>query len=422
MNTFLFVLRTYPEIDHITPMIWKCLEKGDRAIAVFLEPYDYTRDYRIRFLTGYPRFQVLRLAGTWSRIRRVRHASMLFWNHYTLRSLFRRYRFAACFIGWGPGASPSGGKVSLVKQIRTKFLSPLRERLISAAIDSSIPVFCLPHGVHTNLNLGASLKEGDRLPYGNENCFSAFVVSTEIYRQHLYRHGDIDPELVQNWGSLRFCPQWIDILKEICPEASVPPKEDGQVRLIFFVPKWRNRVDKEQTTALIKSIAERRDVQLILKTHPRKGEAELEEALLRELLEHSNVYLAGDAHSPALIRDSDIVVDIGSSIAIDAVVRGKHLIYPEYLLENRLAFDEWGGCLICHNQSDVHGYLDRIVQGAQPQLPETEIEPLLRQVVYGGGDPFDVPEYYYARVKEYLPGTSPYRPTQVAHLSSGRAT
>lgn len=436
MRNFLFLLHSYPDIDHIAPMIWKCLEKGDRIIVVFECPYAYKDDYRIQFLMRYPGFEILHLWGVESNSRWIRGISRIIWNYYTARALLRRYQISACFFEWGEGVIPKRKshlltelrriirenkikrltgvnkglfQASPIKVVKAIFLRSLRIRLIMLARDLSIPMFALPHGVNPKLNIDyhpilieQMNQSNGRLPFEDRNCFTAWVVPAEFHRRLLIDHGGVDPKIAQTWGSLRFCPQWLDILKNICPEASLPSKKDGQVRLVFFLPKWANRVDKEETVNLLKNLAKRGDIQLVLKTHPRKGTADLEDEYLNELLMHSNVSSAGNAHSLALIMDSDVIIDVGSGIVADALLQRKHLIYPAYLHKNKLIFDEYGGCMIARSSSDVHQFLDRIGRGQQRYVVETEIQSVIRELVYGGKDPFDVPEYYYTQVQSYL--------------------
>src|SRR2546421_46619 len=101
MKNFLFLLRTDPDIDHIAPLIWKCLEQGERTYVTFVEGFPYANDYRIQFLMKYPNFKVLSLAGVMARSRFVHFASRLLWNYYSIRSLLRRYEISACFFEWG---------------------------------------------------------------------------------------------------------------------------------------------------------------------------------------------------------------------------------------------------------------------------------------------------------------------------------
>ena len=49
-SSALVFLKTFNDFDHISPIIWKVLEKGDKAIIIFLEDYEYKKDYRISYL------------------------------------------------------------------------------------------------------------------------------------------------------------------------------------------------------------------------------------------------------------------------------------------------------------------------------------------------------------------------------------
>jgi len=46
----LFILRTFNDIDHITPVIWKFVIKNEHPIILFHSSYNYKNDYRIQFL------------------------------------------------------------------------------------------------------------------------------------------------------------------------------------------------------------------------------------------------------------------------------------------------------------------------------------------------------------------------------------
>src|SRR5207249_2594939 len=117
-NHFLFVVRSYPDIDHMAPMIWTCLEEGDRTAIVFEYPYDYKRDYRIAFLLKYPRFRVVSHFGNTSSFRIVRGLSRILWNARTLQSFLIRNQISACFFEWGDGVAPSEGGVGFFSQLR----------------------------------------------------------------------------------------------------------------------------------------------------------------------------------------------------------------------------------------------------------------------------------------------------------------
>ena len=409
-------------------MIWKCLEKGDRAFAVFAEPYPYLGDYRVQFLLQYPQFKVIKLAGLNSSRSSVRVLGRIIWNSSTLRFLLRRYKIAACFMEWGPGIpSPNGnnglfheiralsqsrdsvGRGRALRQLLDRVFEPVRIALISASHRLALPVWALPHGINTKLRVdhnpkirAAMSQNGGKLLREDRNCFTVWVFSTEFERQLAIEHTGMRPSVAQTWGSLRFCPEWMQIVEKICPKDTSRSRDKGQIRLIFFLPKWHNFVDKQETLHLLRTLSERDEIQLILKPHPRKGTSELEEDVLKKLLLKPNVSLNVESHSPGLIRDADVVIDIGSGMSIETILRRTHLIYPAYLHQNRLIFDDFAGCLIAHSLEEVQDFLDKIIHGRQPPPAEDEVRPLINQLLYGGRKAFNVPEYYYSKVQHYL--------------------
>ena len=54
----LFHLNTYNDVDHITPIIWRFLERGDLVTTIFLSNFDYDNDYRIQFLSRFENFSI----------------------------------------------------------------------------------------------------------------------------------------------------------------------------------------------------------------------------------------------------------------------------------------------------------------------------------------------------------------------------
>jgi hypothetical protein len=211
----------------------------------------------------------------------------------------------------------------------------------------------------------------------------------------------MDPEVSQAWGSLRFCPEWSAVMDRICPKALLPARASGQSRVLFFLPKWHNRVNKAETLDLIASLSQRKDIQLLLKAHPRSGEADMDKAFWEQVKTRQSVVLLGNTPSRALVQDADIVIDVGSSIAIEAVLESKPLIYPKYLHENRLIFDEFGCCLPAGSKEDVSRLIDQIRSGADSS-PRDARSVLLCHAVYCGREPFDVPAYYYAEILRHL--------------------
>ncbi len=277
-----------------------------------------------------------------------------------------------------------------------------------AARACDVPVFALPHGLNTKLNIDTNPyvsrileQNGGELPFEDRNEFTVYVFNTEYHRESYIRHARLNPQKCAAWGSLRFCPEWMGIVQTICPKASFPDKKHGQIRLLFFLPKWHNRVNKAATTSLLDSLSRRTELQLLLKTHPRKGDAEVDRGM-DQVLSRENVHVLGNASSPALIEGADVVIDIGSSIAIEAILRRRPVIYPYYLHENRLIFDEYGGCLAAASEPEVHKRIDCVLEKGQALVSDEDSATVAKYTVYAGREPYDVAEYYYEQVERQL--------------------
>src|SRR5437867_11735642 len=130
---------------------------------------------------------------------------------------------------------------------------------------------------------------GGELPFQDRNEFTVYVFNTEYHRQSYIRHARLDPNKCATWGSIRFCPQWREIVGEICPRASFPEKQNEQRRLLFFLPKWHNRLNKSLTVGLIESLSKRKELQILLKTHPRRGEVEADNEKFQRVIYSENV-------------------------------------------------------------------------------------------------------------------------------------
>jgi hypothetical protein len=420
VSAFLFLLRAYPDVDHLVPLAWKVLDQGGRALAVFERPFPARQDYRLRFLARYPGFELLELSGIASPDYLRMMAGRLRWRGRRLRRLLETRQVGTVIVDWGGGTKDWSGLGERLPRLRDRhawrralqhpfvrfrlvadyIVPPFRAALISAARALGLPVFCLPHGVQVRITPKAPPRGRLEDPpfEDGRRTFTACVFPSEHERQLQLRRIALDPALSHAWGSMRFSPEWAKILRDICPPAGLPPCREGQIRVVFILPQWIRRVDEEETLALLRSLAARLDVQLILRGHARPGRGDLPGAPAEELLARSNVVLT-EAHAPALIGAADAVIVVNSSVSLEALLQGKPLIYPAYLHENRLVFDELGGCLRAAGPADVHRFLDAIAAGAPPAVDPAEVARVLRTVVYAGREPFDVLAHYYAEIR-----------------------
>ena len=429
MSRFLFLLRASPDVDHLAPLAWKVLEQGEHAVVLFERPYPVWEDYRLRFLATFPGFRVLTAPGIASRHYPTVLAARLRWRGQRLRRLLETSQIKAVIMDWGHGATPWSrlmeplprpwdscfwrrtlrAPMARLRVLGDHLVPPFRAALIAAAHEAGLPVFCLPHGVQLRTNPKSAPRgrgpRGD--PYDDgRRTFTACVFPSDLERQHQIDRFGLDPARAHVWGSLRFTPEWSRILRDICPPAQLPPCRAGQVRVVFFLPKWIRQVDAGGTLALLRALAVRPDVQVVVRGHARPGRADLPMTAPGELHQWPGVVLSHD-DAPALIRAADVVIVVNSSIALEALLHGKPLIYAACLHGHRLVFDELGGCLRARTAAEVHGFLDAIAAGHLATPDPLEVAGVLRTVVYGGREPFDVLTHYHTEIRRRMsPSTS----------------
>jgi hypothetical protein len=403
--TYLFVFRAAPDVDHFTPLIWKLLEQGEQVDAVVTPGFDPDGDHRVDLLRGYPRFRLHRIGYLGSTVPGA------------LR-LLRRRRARLLAVEWGPGLrdgfdnlrSPRGlatllGSVARsFQRARSDPRAQVRMSHMVAARVLGIPTVCLPHGLSVKLDPpteeAVRLVADGALDWRDRNRFAAYVVNTEHHRRIHLDHARGNPEVMQTWGSLRWDPGWFERNRKLVPPYAWPG-EPGKVKVVFMVPKWRNRVDPDATVDLFKRIHALDSVSLAVMGHPRPGEGAADPLRSAEGVDWGRIHDVTKVNSVALIAASDVVVDVGSSIGIEVVMQGKVLLNPEFIHDVRTLFDTVdGAAVVASSPDEAIAYLEGHARGERHVAGQAARAELLRHAVYGGREePYDVLELYAERVR-----------------------
>jgi hypothetical protein len=407
----LIVFRTYPDIDHIAPLAWKLLEEGEEVHAVVAPGYDPSRDHRIAVLRRYPRFHLHQIgSGPLGRLRNT--------LPYALFDLLRR-RARVLGVEWGYGLdagydrllSPAGvlavarslGR-SLVRgprldphQTRTNYV--VAARLLGRAS------FCLPHGLNIKLDAAttddarAKLANGG-FDYSDRNRFTRYVMNTEHHRRFQLEHAKGDPAVIETWGALRWSPAWFELNRRAAPEYAWPRDAD-RLKVVFMLPKWRNRVHVEAVIELVRRLQDLDFVSLAIKGHARAEFGSADPLHGDPEIDWDRILDVSKVDSVSLIAAADAVLDVGSSIGLEVVLQGKLLVNPVYIHELRTLFDAIpDSCVVAHGVDEVERALRAAAAGDAPRPTREALDELLRRAVYGGRDPYDVPQLYYDRITE----------------------
>lgn len=405
--SYLFLFRAYPDIDHLGPLVWKLLEDGEEVHGVVSPGYDPEGDHHLRFLCGYERFHLHEARGLFR--------STLPWAV----ALLARHRVRLVAVEWGDGPpaprplSPTGLRPLLRRlvgsvlkayrrdpgEVRTNFVVAawlLRRRLVS-----------LPHGLSIKTeNLIVFGRQAERferegrIDWADRNRFDAYVLNTEHHRRWHLDHAGGDPDVMEAWGSLRWAPEWFELNRRIAPPFAWPDAGD-RLKVVFMVPKWRNRASPEAARELVRRMQELDFVSLAVKGHPRKTAGSADPLYDDPEIDWSRIYDVADVDSVPLIGAADVVIDVGSSIGIEAVMQGKVLVNPSHLHEIRTLFDSIeGSCVRADSAAEVVDYLRAHAAGDRHEVPGEAYAELLRRAVYADRDePFDVLDLYASRVR-----------------------
>ena len=146
------------------------------------------------------------------------------------------------------------------------------------------------------------------------------------------------------------------------------------------------------TIDLIKEIARMDNVLLAIKGHTR-GDV-VSASNYTYLAKLKNVDPDVKAPSSSLIAWSDLVINFGSSIGLEAIASKIHVINPSFLHKNKTVFDQSGAVYDALSIFEVIKLIDRVRSGdlAPPKLNATNA--LLRTEVFADQENYDPITYY----------------------------
>ena len=351
----LFLLRSYNDIDHIVPIIWKCRQCKVDCYYLLVES-DHSRDYRIGFIrkSGAIRIhsKVMNYYHSYARhfliSDNVKNIVDRLAGYMIGRPLLRKNKIEVVVTEWS-GRSGRG---------KAKYI-------LRPAFQLGLQVYSVPHGynIYTNLDVSRTITNyrqrlGKWPDFSSRNAFTRYVVQHQSTKTFCESYG-IQATKLAVLGSTRFCREWIDINEQI----SRPRLEDrlgvNLFKVVFFLPQWDYNVDRAECYRLIVQIGNIPEIFMRLKGSTRKIENPYD-AEERHLIENKNIVFSNEETSTALIRWSDVVVNFASSIGLEAVMQNKVILNPTYLHSNSTIFDDSNVAINCDNPDLVQEYILRI--------------------------------------------------------------
>jgi hypothetical protein len=410
--TYLFCVRHFNDVDHITPIVWK-MKQGNYPVAVYcINPrYDIENDYRLKFLKElgvavepiYNAFDqkinglryAMRSLFLWFYAKGKKSSSdhpkkFLYLSRFNQlvaqiigRVLFELTRITFYRKSWAH---------YLLKESKAQLLCfdhilPSRyvvNVLLKAAKELSIPTFALPHGVYLYTNRSYKIGASASQRFYKFNRFDYVIVQNHLRKDVLVQSG-IAREKIVVLGSARFCGEWIAQNRKILPRRIESNGRDQErLKVVFMPSKPRCRIDVERMHTTIELLASMREIEAVVKPHTRIG---------REANLFGNMQLPNVSHvlTSELCEWADVVLIIGSSVITEALMQGKPVLYLKYLHANTMLFEDCGACWTILNEAELKQALQSLGKKSM-EVPygDENVTRFLAEVVYGGRDKRDV--------------------------------
>lgn len=377
----LFFLRHYNDIDHITPVIHKWIERGHTCDVVLMGDRHFRDDFRVVYLATLDGVRVARVDEILSRAQFLRmHLQKLLLDRNLRRSPLsliprmlirvfnteRRAKFwrqAAQLILERSFASAESGVVAF-DWISSNSIFPIEfvQMVVATAKEMGLKAVSLPHGDSPHANFLVRVEELKLEPHSKfaaASMFDRIVVPNELCAVRFRPF--TDDAAVAVLGSPRYCDEWLGQLKTLLPDSPLESDPD-KLKIVLFLRKRDFSIFWEEVDRVVHLLAAFPKVQLIVKAHTRGGWKQplSRNRALRRLLNVS--FVAAEVHSAHLLSWADVVIDIATSVAFEAVKLNKPVLAADYLHAGISTVGAHIPECVLHCRDDVYSKIDNFLQ------------------------------------------------------------
>ncbi len=207
--------------------------------------------------------------------------------------------------------------------------------------------------------------------------YDKVAVSNMLEKKKFNEAGFSDRDL---WcvGATRYASSWLEYLEKIVPAVSYADKigKDRYI-IVFFATKMVYEYDFERLLTWLKVLSEIENVFVIVQPHPRGQKRKAFKAL--ESCE--NVFIDTVTPAASLIRFSDAVSTLVSSVVVEAICLEKPLFYPKFLHKKQTAFEKEGACITIDDLQKTEEIVLGVKNGKSP-LPTEKYKNFLKRYLY----------------------------------------
>jgi len=411
---YLFLVRHFNDIDHITPIAWKMKSDGYPVAVYCMNPrYDIAKDYRLEFMKS--------------------KGAVVDYLHTVYRQGGSLYRFLQHLMNKGYCGKPSVWAIWAPNHKRADILSKLSEHLgwiagklayklmrkvyyhtgwarsileqttakvvcfdyvmprlyvvdafLKAAKEMSVPTLSLPHGIQLYTNEVTKPKSTNARRFTKFNRFDFIVAPNQLRKEILIQSG-VAGEKITVLGSARYCSEWLKQNKIIVPKAMENNgSRSGKLKVVLMSSKPQCRMDVVKMINTFGILADLEEIEACVKPHTRTGGN-------KDIFDDIQLPNVSHVLTAELCEWADVMLVVGSSVITEALMRGKPALYLKYLHNNTTLPEEMGACWTIHNEIELkNALLSLHADKTHVPYEEKNIVKFISEIVHGGAASRDV--------------------------------
>jgi len=174
---------------------------------------------------------------------------------------------------------------------------------------------------------------------------------------------------------MRYNREWLDFLEPLIPPFTNPHAGERR-RVVLFLRNPIFPIFWEELGRTLSLITQFDELYLVVKHHTRQSTLSMRKYLAAHhepWTERKNIeFVFDDVHSSALIKWSDLILDIGTSVVSEAVMLNKPVLAPEYLHANITTLAHYMPHTALRCRDDLYDALVSLIE--DPALPQYKFE------------------------------------------------
>jgi len=409
---YLFFVRHFNDIDHLTPVAWKLNKDGYQVAVLCMNlRYDIRQDYRLRFLKDqgvavdylYDAFYEKRspvhkflyalIRASYKAQQKLAHdyqgpsgalpkllgrlvglAGTMFYK--IAREIYYSHRWARSVL-----------KRTNAQAVCFDYIMPRLyavDAFLKAARQMSIPVLALPHGIQLYTNEITKPKSTETRRFAKFNRFDYIIAPNKLRKDILVKAG-VAADKISVLGSARYCSDWLEQNTKIVPKViGNNGSSSGKLKIVLMSSKPQCRMDVKRMINTFGILADLNEIEACIKPHTRTGGN-------KDIFDDIQLPNVSHVLTAELCEWADAMLVVGSSVIAEALMRGKPALYLKYLHANTTLSEEMGACWIIHNEPELKDALLSLhTDKTQVPYKAQNVAKFISEIVHGGTANSDV--------------------------------